>query len=120
MDEAHFHALEQIKRENYALIYENTATRPQLESVVRPMMAEMYDRLLSDLIEGKTTSPIFTHHINYVNRAYHRDIPYGQGEDPNQIVVDYIASMTDDYFIDLHRFLFPNSEHHVEYRGYFD
>lgn len=120
MDEAHFHALEQIKRENYALIYENTATRPQLESTVRPMMAEMYDRLLSDLVEGRTTSPIFTHHINYVNRAYHRDIPYGQGEDPNQIVVDYIASMTDDYFIDLHRFLFPNSEHHVEYRGYFD
>ncbi len=120
MDEAHFRALEQIKRENYALIYENTATRPQLESTVRPMMAEMYDRLLHDLMVGNTTSPIFTHHINYVNKAYDREVPYGQGEDPNQIVVDYIASMTDDYFIDLHRFLFPDSQHQVKYRGYFD
>ncbi len=119
MDEPHFRALEQIKRENYALIYENTATRPQLESTVRPMMAEMYERLLSDLITDNRTSPIFTHHIGYVNRADNRAVPYDIS-DPNQVVVDYIASMTDDYFIDLHRFLFPDSMYTVHYRGYFD
>ena len=27
---------------------------------------------------------------------------------------------TDDYFIDLHRYLFPQSPLRVEYRGYFD
>ena len=35
-------------------------------------------------------------------------------------MVDYIASMTDDYFIDLHHYLFPDSSYKVEYSGYFD
>ena len=65
-----------------------------------PMMRKMYDRLLDDLVGGNKAAPIFTQHINYVNKAhYTRDIPYEQTE-PNQIVVDYIASMTDDYFVD--------------------
>ena len=36
------------------------------------------------------------------------------------MLVDYIASMTDDYFIDLHHYLFPDSDYTVQYRGYFD
>lgn len=40
--------------------------------------------------------------------------------DANDIVVDFIASMTDDYFIDLHERLFPDSGLHVDYQGYFD
>ena len=39
--------------------------------------------------------------------------------EPNQIVVDYIASMTDDYFIELYHHLFPNSDKKIEYKGYF-
>ena len=35
------------------------------------------------------------------------------------MIVDYIASMTDDYLIDLHNFLFPGSPYYVEYTGYF-
>ena len=34
--------------------------------------------------------------------------------------MDYIASMTDDYLIDLYRYLFPNSNYNVAYQGYFD
>jgi dGTPase len=34
--------------------------------------------------------------------------------------VDYIASMTDDYLIDLHHYLFPDSSYKVEYTGYFE
>ena len=50
---------------------------------------------------------------------YRRETPY-ENTLPDQIVVDYIASMTDDYLIDLHRYLFPDSTLKVEYRGYFD
>jgi dGTPase len=76
--------------------------------------------MLSDLRQGKKKSPIFRHHIDYVNRSrYRREVPYEKTE-PNQIVVDYIASMTDDYFIDLHHYLFPGSAYKVEYTGYFD
>jgi dGTPase len=48
-----------------------------------------------------------------------RAVDYEKTE-ANQLVVDYIASMTDDYFIELHEFLFPGSKHDLRYRGYFD
>mgnify|MGYP002520211458 CR=1 FL=1 len=58
--------------------------------------------------------------IDYVNQThYPRSVPYEKTE-PNQIIVDYIASMTDDYLIDLHRYLFPESNYYVEYTGYFN
>lgn len=120
LDTAHFRALRTSKRDNYAMIYESAATRTKLDLTVKPMMAEIYDQLLEDLRLERTYSPIFTHHIDYVNQThYKRDMPYEKTE-PNQMVVDYIASMTDDYFVDLHHFLFPDSRYRVEYRGYFD
>ena len=48
-----------------------------------------------------------------------RPTPY-ESTEPNQIVVDYIASMTDDYFIDLYHYLYPESDLTVEYLGYFE
>ncbi|MBQ1880528.1 MAG: phosphohydrolase, partial [Lachnospiraceae bacterium] len=39
---------------------------------------------------------------------------------PEEMAADYIASMTDDYFIDLYSHLFPESGHRVNYLGYFD
>ena len=120
LDQAHFDALKTAKKENYHLIYESAATRARLDTTARPMMGEIYDQMLHDLRTGNKNSPIFRHHINYVNRVrYRREVPYEKSE-PNQIVVDYIASMTDDYFIDLHHYLFPDSPYKVEYTGYFD
>ena len=120
LDQAHFDALKTAKKENYHLIYESAATRARLDTTARPMMGEIYDQMLQDLRTGNKNSPIFRHHINYVNRVrYRREVPYEKSE-PNQIVVDYIASMTDDYFIDLHHYLFPDSPYKVEYTGYFD
>lgn len=120
MDEAHFHALKTAKQENYARIYENESIRAKLNSTVKPMMADIYDQMLSDLVQGRKNSPVFTHHIDYINHCkYPRTGIYESGE-PNQIIVDYIASMTDDYLIDLHRYLFPDSGCTVTYTGYFD
>ena len=120
MDEAHFAALVKTKKENYEKIYLRPAVTEKFDATIKPMMTELYERLLGDLVSGKKDSPIFTHHIDYVEKAhYEREIPYGMTE-PNQLVVDYIASMTDDYFIDLHRHLFPDSPHKIEYKGYFD
>ena len=84
------------------------------------MMEEIYEQLLEDLIQDNQNSPIWRHHVDYVNQTrYPRALRYGKGE-PNEIVVDYIASMTDDYLIDLHRYLFPDSNYYVEYTGYFN
>ncbi len=118
MDQEHFDALRKAKADNYLLIYKQEKVG-EAYNIIKPMMAEMYEKLLEDLIKGDKSSPIFTHHIDYVNQAhYTHEIPYEETE-PNQIVVDYIASMTDDYFVDLYTHLFPNSDKKIIYKGYF-
>ena len=120
LDEEHFAALAKAKYDNYELIYKNETVSAMFDNSVSPMMSEVYERLLRDLETGDESSPIFRHHIDYVNMAhYERVTPYEQTEN-NQIVVDYIASMTDDYFVDLYSKLFPNSKRKIEYIGYFD
>ena len=120
MDDAHFEALKKAKADNYNLIYKSKKVQEQIKSSIRPMMAAMYDRLLDDLNNHNTASPIYAHHIDYVNKAYYeRRLPY-ESTESNQIVVDYIAGMTDDYFIDLFAYLFPDSEYEIKYKGYFD
>ena len=120
LDSKHFKALQKSKRENYQIIYNNAAPMANLETTVRPMMGDIYGQLLEDLKKGCKTSPIFTHHIDPINAThYKRSVPY-EACDPNQIVIDYIASMTDNYFIELHRYLFPNSPLRVKYKGYFE
>ncbi len=120
LDSKHFASLRKLKRENYEKIYNRKESTDVFNATVKPMMSDIYGQLLEDVIKGRKESPIFTHHIAQVNRThYKRDIPYEKTE-PNQLVVDYIASMTDDYFIELHQFLFPNSDYPVVYRGYFD
>lgn len=120
MDENHFEALKKAKADNYMLIYKNDSVNDVLQNTVKPMMSDVYAKLLDDLIKENLASPIFSHHIDYVNSAhYARSIPY-ESTEPNQIVTDYIASMTDDYFIDLYEYLFPGSDKKITYKGYFD
>lgn len=120
MDEKHFAALKKAKADNYELIYKSGSVEEILQNTVRPMMKEVYESLLCDLVNKNVSSPIFSHHIEYVNKAhYTRELLYEETE-PNQIVVDYIASMTDDYFIDLYVHLFPASDKKITYKGYFE
>ena len=84
------------------------------------MMQKLYFKLLQDLKEGNKASPIFRHHIDFVvGNHYASQIPYIETE-ANQIVVDYMASMTDDYCAELYRFLFPKDEIEIKYHGYFE
>ena len=119
MDHSHYKAINASKKENYQKIYGNAATLADLDATVKPMMAQLYGQLLDDLKQGNQLSPIFTHHINYVNQThYRRDTAY-EASEPNDIVVDYIASMTDNYFVEAHRYLFPDSPLRVSYVSYF-
>lgn len=120
MDGKHFAALKKAKAENYSLIYKNEEITEKLNSTVKPMMRKMYEKLLADLKNGDEDSVIFRHHIDYINRAHYvREKPY-ENEEPNQIVVDYIASMTDDYFVEFYGHLFPESKLKIDYKGYFE
>lgn len=119
MDDTHFEALKKAKADNYRLIYNDERIKSAVDLTVKPMMEKLYARLLNDLKSGNYDSPVFTHHIKYVNKAhYQRKMPYEQTEH-NQIVTDYIAGMTDDYFVDLYSHLFGNDKLKIDYIGYF-
>ena len=106
LDEEHFAALSSAKMANYDLIYRNESVDTTLKTTVKPMMEQIYERMLLDLEKGNEASPIFKHHISFLQKIHYKgEIPYEKTE-KNQIVVDYIASMTDDYFIDLYSHLF--------------
>ncbi len=120
MDDRHFAAIAAAKQENYERIYLAPAVRRQFDETVAPMMERLYHRLFDDLTVGREESPIFSHHIAYVTAAhYERSTPYAETE-PNQLVVDYIASMTDGYFVELYRHLFGETPEGSAYRGYFE
>ena len=119
LDEKYFKALSEAKKQNFDVIYRDKKVKQTLDNVIRPMMGDIYERLLDDLLRGNRDSPVFSHHISYVNKAhYKRKEPY-ENSAPDTIVADYIASMTDDYFIDLHSYLFPGSNLKIDYVGYF-
>ena len=122
MSEEAFQSLKTAKAENYEHIYLAGDQGDIYESEIRPMFEELYNQLLADLHADNESSPLFKHHIERIERQrhiYEDQRPYRK-EEPHQIVVDYLAAMTDEYFLAAHRFMCPHSHHHVEFRDYFD
>lgn len=121
LSERAFSELKTAKSENYSLIYNNPTTSRIFDETIRPMFFELYDELLNQLERADKNSIIYRHHINFVKKQtqYYGATDY---EDENKylIVSDFIASMTDDYFIELHRELFPKSRYTIKYKGYFE
>lgn len=115
-----FEALRGIKRENYQLIYENEKLNRINEERIQAMFERLYEQLRADVLVKDERSYIYRHHINFIEskRAMYHDDRLYREEAPDQIVVDYLASMTDDYFVDLHALLFPNDTT-IEYVPYF-
>ena len=120
MSEAMFNDLKRAKRQNYEIIYNKEGLAASDGITVGEMFEEVYEKLLRDLTEGREESAIFRHHIDYLarkSRSITRERYVGSTE-PNQIVVDYIASMTDSYFMALYAHLFPEHAMRVQLRGY--
>lgn len=121
MDEEYFEAFSAAKKENYQLIYGNEKIDNVYRDVINPMMEAMYDRLLVDAKDRNKDSILYKHHIEYVQNyiGYYSDVKYEEN-DPDDIVVDFIASMTDDYFVEMYKYLFPTGKYDVKYIGYFE
>lgn len=112
------------KKENYEYIYGGGRTQRMMKENLEPMFAEVYHKLLREAKEKDANSYLFRHHMTFVdeNNRYSRTFSmekYMETE-PNQLVVDYIASMTDDYFVDLYHEMFPKGKYHIDYIGYFE
>lgn len=114
----YFEALRLAKKENYEHIYMHEA-QMEAYSPLNDMFENVYQRLYEDLTSKKSDSVIHRHHLEYVasSSKYYESTDY-ESDEPNRIVVDYIASMTDDYFLDLYDYLFPGG-HGIKYVSYF-
>lgn len=122
MDDEYYKAIKATKKENYKKIYFNEAVDRVYDNEIRPMFHMMYDKLLRDMKNGDTSSVIYRHHIEFVkeNTASYGYDTYLEKTSKEQMVVDFMASMTDDYFVDLFEYLFPNSPYHINYISYFE
>lgn len=122
MDDVYYKAIKATKKENYEKIYFNEKVDHIYDEKIRPMFHRMYDKLLSDMKAGDENSIIYRHHIEFVkeNTAAYGYEKYLENTKPEQMVVDFMASMTDDYFVDLFDYLFPGSPYKVEYVSYFE
>lgn len=119
LSRAAYEDLKIAKRQNNELIYLKEGFSGDTGNVVELMFGQMYERLLHDLTTENQDSPIFRHHIARLV-AKSTSITYNNyiREEPNQIVVDYISSMTDSYFLAIYQHLFPESDLSLQFRSY--
>lgn len=108
MSEEAFADIKLAKRQNYELIYDKEGMSTEADSMLDEMFEKLYDRLLTDLKAGDESSPLFKHHIARLCAKSRSITPEAYlAEDPDQIVVDFISSMTDNYFMALYEHFFP-------------
>ena len=104
------------------MIYFQEQVQKQVQESVVPMMAQLYEKIRQDAVSRNADSCLYRHHIAAVldkQRWYPASVPYPES-DPDDLTIDYIAAMTDDYFVDYYAHLFPHSKYRISYHGYFD
>lgn len=108
MSEELFAEIRRAKAENYAKIYRSSGIEGERAEVLARAFELMYERCLDDLNMRDESSFIFRHHIMRIEEQLaHYGRTYDWQSDPEQTVVDYIASMTDGYFAELASKFFP-------------
>lgn len=107
------------KKQNYEIIYSKEGILDKPFSEVEEMFEEMYERILDDLWTEDEFSAVYRHHIKQLIEKSHSITKEEYLQiDPNLIACDYIASMTDNYFIKLYEHTFPESKKKVYTKDY--
>lgn len=126
MDDDYFNAFKAAKSENGKIIYGNDDMNKIFYDTIFPMMDKMYKKLYDDYVSGNKSSLIYKHHVepvlvyNDFEKGFYKNRIHYLDETADAIVVDFIASMTDDYFVDAYNYMFPNDTRNIRYKGYFD
>jgi dGTPase len=92
----------QLKTFNLQHIYENQSLKKE-RTKIRKAFFFLFDRFVQDIKEKKTDSIVFQEWI--FNRGEDGGKVYLNDYSPQEIVVDYLASMTDRYFLNAYRSL---------------
>ena len=121
LSEGAFAELAAAKAENYELIYQTPSVGGECQAVIEPRFEALYEALLAQLRSGDESAPIYAHHVAPVCRqAGYYSHEYDWLSSPERTVMDFIASMTDDYFTALYERLFPEEAGKTPRRSYFD
>lgn len=120
MSEEGFVELARAKRENYEKIYGSFEVSGDFARPVADLFGRLYAYELDALTAGDENAAIFRHHIMPLEQHlsyYGKSYPWE--EDLDLTVVDFIASMTDDYFMASCEELFPEARELFPRRTYF-
>lgn len=92
----------QLKTFNLQHIYENQSLKKERKKI-RKAFFFLFEHFVQDIKDKKTDSIAFQEWI--FNRGEDNGRKYLNDYSPQEIVVDYLASMTDRYFLNAYRFL---------------
>jgi len=87
-------ALQMLKAFNLERIYMNPGIKTHLETI-RTLFEMLFEKYLTDLVKHNTASVIFTQFLRDMSEEYLA------GQNHQEIVRDFIAGMTDQYFLRL-------------------
>jgi dGTPase len=85
-------ALKTLKEFNYERIYNNPRIKAETPKI-EVLFSTMWSRFLQDIQERRLDSPIWRDYLSFMDPVYLEDYR------PPEIVRDFIASMTDAYFL---------------------
>ncbi len=120
MSEAAFAEMSRAKRENYEKIYGAKEVNGEFSAEVAELFERLFEYELESLERQDRSAAIFAHHIEPLERHLaHYGHSYAWQDDPNQCVCDFIAAMSDDYFMATCEELFPEARRLFPRRTYF-
>lgn len=116
MDDEVYEALEKIKKDNMNVIYRPDGHDKEGIDIIEIMVNKLFDKFIGDIENNNKESSVYKHYLDdfIQGSSYFRDpvsrTELADGVAPCDAVIDYIASMTDDYLIDIFAHYFPNDE----------
>ncbi len=124
MDQEVLDDIKAIQEDNYKKIYNNSKIVEPYDNIIKPMMETVYNQFVDDIKKRNYNSVIFKHYLNHpIQGSCYRDAESRKIiVNEHDIVTDFIASMTDDYFLDLFKNVFPDNRlnDEITYVDYFD
>ncbi len=88
-----FNAMKELKKFNYEHIYNKANTEEEIEQL-RKQFRYLFDTYVNDLKTQNKKSEIYTVFLNYKHESYRKN------NSIERIVIDFIAGMTDAYFME--------------------
>ncbi len=87
-----FKAIVELKKFNYEHIYNQALTKEEKENLKHKFNV-LYNTYLEDIKTHNLSSPLINSYLKNMS------LEYQNNTSPNRLVLDYIAGMTDDFFI---------------------